>query len=125
LVDVTSLTLPHFRYGQGTGWLEKPTDCFIYRAELSSLGRFELADGGTIFLDEIGDLPMDTQVALLRGGGTLRAHAAIPYGRAREIYSKSRDGEEMKSKIIHAFPDYGGTGMLDQRKQFRFPLEKH
>jgi transcriptional regulator with GAF, ATPase, and Fis domain len=30
------------------------------------LGRFELADGGTIFLDEIGDLPLDTQIALLR-----------------------------------------------------------
>jgi transcriptional regulator with GAF, ATPase, and Fis domain len=30
------------------------------------LGRFELADGGTIFLDEIGELPPDTQVALLR-----------------------------------------------------------
>jgi len=30
------------------------------------LGRFELADGGTIFLDEIGDLPSDTQIALLR-----------------------------------------------------------
>jgi len=30
------------------------------------LGRFELADGGTIFLDEIGDLPADTQNALLR-----------------------------------------------------------
>jgi len=30
------------------------------------LGRFESADGGTIFLDEIGDLPSETQVALLR-----------------------------------------------------------
>jgi formate hydrogenlyase transcriptional activator len=30
------------------------------------LGRFESADGGTIFLDEIGELPSDTQVALLR-----------------------------------------------------------
>jgi formate hydrogenlyase transcriptional activator len=30
------------------------------------LGRFELADGGTIFLDEVGDLPPETQIALLR-----------------------------------------------------------
>jgi PAS domain S-box-containing protein len=30
------------------------------------LGRFELADGGTIFLDEVGELPPDTQAALLR-----------------------------------------------------------
>jgi DNA-binding NtrC family response regulator len=29
-------------------------------------GRFELADGGTLFIDEIGEMPMDVQVKLLR-----------------------------------------------------------
>lgn len=35
-------------------------------ATTSKPGRFEIADGGTIFLDEIGELPRDMQVKLLR-----------------------------------------------------------
>ncbi|MCK4666367.1 sigma-54-dependent Fis family transcriptional regulator [Candidatus Dependentiae bacterium] len=35
-------------------------------ADYKRIGRFELANEGTIFLDEIGDLPMGTQIKLLR-----------------------------------------------------------
>jgi PAS domain S-box-containing protein len=60
------------------------------------LGRFELAEGGTIFLDEIGELPTETQIALLRvlqehefervgGAGTIRTNVRVIAATNRDL----------------------------------------
>lgn len=50
-------------------------------------GRFELAHGGTIFLDEIGDLPLNVQVKLLR---VLQEGSFEPLGSTKQVHSDFR-----------------------------------
>jgi transcriptional regulator with GAF, ATPase, and Fis domain len=66
------------------------------------IGRFEVADGSTLFLDEIGEIPLDLQSKLLRVleegsfqrlGSTKTLHASV-----RIIAATNRDiGEEVKA----------------------------
>jgi transcriptional regulator with GAF, ATPase, and Fis domain len=67
------------------------------------LGRFELADGGTIFLDEVGELLPETQVALLRvlqerefervgGAQTIRVDVRVITATNRDLGAAAANG---------------------------------
>jgi formate hydrogenlyase transcriptional activator len=67
------------------------------------LGRFELAEGGTIFLDEIGELTGETQIALLRvlqerefdrvgGTGSIRTNVRVIAATHRDLETSIAEG---------------------------------
>jgi len=67
------------------------------------LGRFELAEGGTIFLDEIGELQTETQIALLRvlqehefervgGNQVIRSNVRVITATNRDLKAAVEDG---------------------------------
>ncbi len=66
-------------------------------------GRFELADGGSLLLDEVGELPLEAQAKLLRvlqehefervgGTRTLRADVRVIAATNRDLQAQVRDG---------------------------------
>ncbi len=68
------------------------------------VGRFELANGGTIFLDEVGEVPLDTQVKLLRvlqerefervgGANPIKVDVRVIAATNRDLARSIRDGK--------------------------------
>lgn len=74
------------------GWIIE-TELFGYEkgsftgAERTKKGYFEAAEGGTVFIDEIGDLPMSSQVKLL---GILQEHEIMRIGGTQAVKTKFR-----------------------------------
>ena len=79
----------------------------------SRKGRFEAAEDGTIFLDEIGDLPLSIQTKLLRvlqekeferiGDSTpVKVHARIITATNRNLESLLQRGENQGRPILQA-----------------------
>jgi len=65
-------------------------------------GYFELADGGTIFLDEIGEIPLSSQVKFLRvleNGEFLRVGSSIP--RKVDVRVIAATNKDLESEVRH------------------------
>ncbi len=99
-------------------------------------GRFELADGGTIFLDEIGELPLELQSKLLRalqegefervgGSQTLKVDVRVIAATNRDL-QKEIDGGNFRADLyyrLNVFPVHSLP--LRERKEDISILVKH
>jgi transcriptional regulator with GAF, ATPase, and Fis domain len=105
-------------------------------ALVRKIGRFELADGGTIFLDEIGDLPPDLQAKLLRvlqegefervgSTSTLKVDVRVIAATHRDLEKASQGGTFRPDLYyrLSVFPI--SIPPLRERKEDIPPLVKH
>jgi formate hydrogenlyase transcriptional activator len=85
-------------------------------AMTQQIGRFEVADGSTLLLDEIGDLPLDLQVKLLRvlqdgrferlgSNRTLTADVRVIAATNRDLGAMVRDGR-FRRDLFHRLDVY-------------------
>ncbi|MFZ6010634.1 MAG: sigma 54-interacting transcriptional regulator [Bacteroidota bacterium] len=97
-------------------------------ATTQKIGRFELADGGTIFLDEIGEMPLELQAKLLRvlqegefervgNSRTMRVDVRVITATNRDL-QQSVNNKEFRTDLyyrLNVFPVY--TPPLRERKE--------
>jgi transcriptional regulator with GAF, ATPase, and Fis domain len=95
------------------------------------LGRFELANGGTIFLDEIGELPLESQVKLLRtiqegeierlgGTRTIKINVRIITATNRNLKQEIEKGTFPRRSLVpfERLSDHGATSQTAQGRHW-------
>jgi len=100
------------------------------------IGKFELANGGTIFLDEIGEIPMEVQVKLLRvlqerelervgGNKTIRVDVRVIAATNKDIEEEIANNRFRADLFyrLNVFPLY--IPSLKERKDDIIPLAHH
>jgi formate hydrogenlyase transcriptional activator len=105
-------------------------------ATAQRIGRFELADNGTLFLDEVGDIPSELQPKLLRvlqeqeferlgSTQTLRSNVRIIAATHRDLYRLVQEGTFRADLYyrLHVFPI--GVPPLRDRQSDVCPLVYH
>lgn len=105
-------------------------------ADRDRIGRFEQADGGTIFLDEVGDIPLETQIKLLRvlqektfervgSSQSVRVNVRVIAATHRDLEAMIRDGRFREDLYYRLNVISLRTPPLRERKEDIFTLALH